>query len=122
MVASGFGINAKLVASFVPDPRTGQLTIGVVDLPQVPFEKFNLHLFASDRGLVATPTRCAIYQADSLFVPWNANLAPQRSKPIIPVTTGPERRPLPGLETALPTRRSWPACRPRWPAPSAPSR
>jgi hypothetical protein len=98
MVASGFGINSKLVASFVPDPKTGQLTIGVVDLPQVPFEKFNLHLFASDRGLVATPTRCAIYQADSLFVPWNSNLASQRSKPIIPVTTGPNGGPCPGTK------------------------
>jgi hypothetical protein len=98
MVASGFGINSKLVASFVPDPKTGQLTIGVVDLPQVPFEKFNLHLFASDRGLVATPTRCAIYQADSLFVPWNSNLAPQHSKPIIAVTTGPDGDPCPGTK------------------------
>jgi hypothetical protein len=96
LVASGFGINAKIVASFVPDPNTGRLTIGVVDLPQVPFEKFNLHLFASDRGLVATPTRCGIYQADSIFVPWNDRLAPQHSNPIIPVTTGPNGGPCPG--------------------------
>ena len=27
MVASGFGINAKIVASFIPDPSTGQLTM-----------------------------------------------------------------------------------------------
>ena len=30
----------------------------VENIPQVPFEEFNLHLFASDRGLMATPTRC----------------------------------------------------------------
>jgi hypothetical protein len=97
LVASGFGINAKIVASFIPDPQTGQLTMSVVDLPQVPFEKFNLHLFASDRGLVATPTRCGIYQADSLFTPWNDVLAPQRSTPNLSISTGPNGSPCPGL-------------------------
>ena len=96
LVASGFGINSKIVASFTPDPTTGQLSISVSDLPQVPFEKFNLHLFSSDRGLIATPTVCTIYQADSLFIPWNASLAPQRSKPDIVVTTGPNDGPCPG--------------------------
>jgi hypothetical protein len=96
LIASGFGINAKIVASFIPDPRTGQLTMRVVDLPQVPFEEFNLHLFASDRGLVATPTRCTIYQADSLLVPWNATLAPQHSTPNMNLSTGPNGAPCPG--------------------------
>jgi hypothetical protein len=70
--------------------------MSVVDLPQVPFETFNLHLFASDRGLVATPTRCAVFEADSLFVPWNDQLAPQRSKPLMTVTKGPNEGPCPG--------------------------
>jgi hypothetical protein len=89
LIASGFGINSKIVANITPDLNTGQLSMSVVDLPQVPFEQFNLHLFASDRGLVATPTRCAVYEADSLFVPWNDQLAPQHSTPQISVTHGP---------------------------------
>ena len=76
MVASGFGINAKIVASVQPDPTTGRLAISVSDLPQVPFEEFNLHVFASDRGLIATPTQCTIYQVDSNFIPWNATARP----------------------------------------------
>src|SRR4029077_17454478 len=56
MIADGFGVHAKFVASVQPDPKTGQLTLSVSDLPQVPFEEFNMHLFASDRGLMATPT------------------------------------------------------------------
>jgi hypothetical protein len=96
LVASGFGINAKIVASFTPDPSTGQLKMSVTDLPQVPFETFNLHLFASDRGLVATPTRCTLYEADSLFVPWNDKLASQHSKPIISLEHGPNDGPCPG--------------------------
>jgi hypothetical protein len=96
MIASGFGINAKIVASVQPDPSTGRLAISVSDLPQVPFEEFNLHVFASDRGLIATPTRCTIYQVDSNFVPWNQLLAPQRSRPILSITSGPGGGPCPG--------------------------
>jgi hypothetical protein len=89
MVASGFGINAKLVADVHPDPETGQVTIVVENLPQVPFEEFNLHLFASQRGLVATPTHCTVYQTNSTFYPWNDKLAPQSSKPTFGLTSGP---------------------------------
>jgi hypothetical protein len=96
MVASGFGIDAKLVASVRPNPATGQLTVAVTDLPQVPFEQFNLHVFASDRGLIATPTQCKIYVVDSRFVPWNQSLAPQRSRPNFSISSGPGGRPCPG--------------------------
>jgi hypothetical protein len=97
MVASGFGINAKLVAEVDPDPQTGRLTISVDDLPQVPFEEFNLHLFASQRGLVATPTHCTIYQVSSVFNPWNDELAPQRSRPTFGLTSGPGGSPCPDV-------------------------
>ena len=96
LVASGFGINAKIVASVRPDPTTGRLAISVNDLPEVPFEEFNLHVFASDRGLIATPTQCTIYQVDSNFTPWNSLLAPQRSRPIVSITSGPGGGSCPG--------------------------
>lgn len=98
MVASGFGINARIVASVSPDPKTGQLTVSVRDLPQVPFEGFDLHLFASDRGLVATPTQCRIYEVDSVFTPWNDRLAAQHSRPNLDVSSGPNGRGCPGEE------------------------
>jgi hypothetical protein len=96
MLFDGFGIHAKLVADIEPDPVTGQLDMVVRDIPQVPFEEFNLHLFASDRGLMATPTQCSIYLAESEFVPWNASLATQNSVPFLNVTRGPNGRPCPG--------------------------
>jgi hypothetical protein len=96
LVAGGFGINAKIVASVRPDPRTGRLAISVNDLPEVPFEEFNLHVFASDRGLIATPTQCTIYQVDSNFTPWNSLLAPQNSRPIVSITSGPGGGSCPG--------------------------
>jgi hypothetical protein len=95
MIADGFGIHSKLVASVRPDADTGQLVIGVEDLPQVPFDQFDLHLFSSQRGLVATPIHCAIYNTDSIFVPWNSALAYQHSRPNLSVESGPNGRPCP---------------------------
>ncbi|HEY1284594.1 MAG TPA: hypothetical protein VGF04_00760, partial [Solirubrobacterales bacterium] len=98
MVAEGFGVHAKLVASVHPDPQTGQVTMSIVDLPQVPFEEFDLHLFASDRALMATPTQCRIYNSESVFTPWNGALSPQNSSPIISIDRGPNGRLCPGQQ------------------------
>jgi hypothetical protein len=96
MIFDGFGVHAKLVAEVHPDPRTGQLTMAVGDLPEVPFEEFNLHLFASDRGLMATPTQCSIYTASSVLTPWNSTAAPQNSSPSVSLTSGPKGKACPG--------------------------
>ena len=92
MIADGFGIHSKLFASVHPSADTGQLTITVNDLPQVPFDRFELHLFSSQRGLMATPTHCGIYSASAAFVPWNSALAPQTSLPNLSVDRGPNGR------------------------------
>ena len=96
MIFDGEGIHAKLVVDIHPDPATGQLTMSLDDIPQVPFETFNLHLFASDRGLVATPARCTIAGASSSLVPWNPTLAAQLSSPVVSVSSGPHGAECPG--------------------------
>jgi hypothetical protein len=96
MVFDGFGVHAKIAPKIVPDPQTGQLTFSVTDLPQVPFEEFDLHLFASDRGLIATPTRCTIYPTEADFIPWNDRAAPQTSIPNVSINSGPNGRDCPG--------------------------
>jgi hypothetical protein len=97
MTVSGFGMNAKLVGSFRPDPQTGQLTALFENLPQVPFEEFDLHLFASDRGLMATPTTCDLYPIQATFVPWNDTLAPQTSQQFFSLEAAPAGALCPGL-------------------------
>jgi hypothetical protein len=97
MIASGYGINAKMVADVQPDPVTGQVKFVVDDLPQVPFETFRVHLFASDRGLLATPTHCTIYNVESSFEPWNDRLSPQPSRPVFSLGSGPIGRPCPNV-------------------------
>jgi hypothetical protein len=96
MVLSGFGINAKLVGTVVPDPQTGQLKAHFQDLPQVPFDNFDIHLFASDRGLMATPITCTLYPVQSLFVPWNGTLANQVSEQHLSLESGPGGAECPG--------------------------
>jgi hypothetical protein len=98
LVFDGFGVHAKLLAEVHPDPETGQLTVSMADLPQVPFEEFNLHLFASDRGLMATPIRCTVYRAAANLVPWNDLLSSQVSEPTFVITAGPNDAPCPGLQ------------------------
>ena len=96
MIASGFGINAKLEGSFKPNPVTGQLTAYFENLPQAPFETFQLHLFASDRGLMATPTTCTIYTTKAEFYPWNSTLAEQESSQVFGLESGPHGTECPG--------------------------
>jgi hypothetical protein len=95
MVATGSGINAKLTASFHPDPKTGQLLLQTQNLPQVAFEEFDMHLFASDRGLLATPTHCSVYPVSAQFFPWNDQLSDQTSADFISVGAGPHGAPCP---------------------------
>jgi hypothetical protein len=97
MIFDGFGMHAKLVGSARPDPQTGQVTVYFEDLPQVPFEDFDIHLFASDRGLVATPIRCTVYDLVGRFFPWNGTLPDQTSIQHFSLTQGPHSASCPGL-------------------------
>ena len=96
MAVSGFGINAKLIGSFRPDPVTGQITAVFDDLPQVPFDQFNVHLFASDRGMLATPTTCRVYSSEGTFRSWNDSLPTLKSTPIFSIDSGPNGSECPG--------------------------
>src|SRR5262249_37591121 len=96
MIFDGFGMHAKLVGSAIPNPQTGQITVHFEDLPQVPFEDFDIHLFASDRGLVATPTRCTIYDLTGRFFPWNETLPAQNSVQPFSLASGPHGASCPG--------------------------
>jgi hypothetical protein len=72
------------------------VTVYISDLPQVPFETFDAHLFSSDRGLMATPTRCGIYEVDAQFYPWNTALPDQLSTQFFSINTGPHGSSCPG--------------------------
>ena len=96
LTASGFGMNIKLVGSLDPNPKTGQLTATFEELPQVPFDEFDIHLFASERGLMATPTACTIYTTTATFYPWDQSLPEQESSEIFGLDSGPHGSECPG--------------------------
>jgi hypothetical protein len=98
LIASGFGLHAKLIGRLTPDPLTGQVTAYFTDLPQVPFDEFDIHLFSSDRGLMATPTACRIYEASGVFYPWNFKIADVTSQPLFSIESGPSGASCPGVK------------------------
>ena len=96
MMASGFGINAKLIGSVRPDPESGQVTVYFENLPQVPFEDFQLHLFSGERALMATPIACTIYTTNADFQPWDTALPEQVSSQVFGLESGPHGADCPG--------------------------
>jgi len=96
MTASGFGMNVKLKGSIFPSPETGRLTAEFPELPQAPFEDFQLHLFSGERALMATPTACTIYTVSAEFYPWNATQPEQESSQTFGLDEGPHGSECPG--------------------------
>ncbi len=96
LTAAGFGMNIKLVGSLVPDPETGQVTAFFNNLPQAPFDEFDLHLFSGERALMATPTTCTIYTTTAKFFPWDATLPFAVSSQIFGLSAGPHGSECPG--------------------------
>jgi hypothetical protein len=96
LVVSGFGMNIKLVGSFKPNPESGQITAYFENLPQLPFEVFQLHLFAGERALMATPAACTIYTVSAHFFPWDGALPDALSSKVFGLDTGPHGSECPG--------------------------
>ena len=65
------------------------------NLPQTPFQKFALHLFGSERGLLATPSQCGTYPVESTFTPWDDSVSEQRLTQFFVLDHGPNGSPCP---------------------------
>jgi hypothetical protein len=89
LAADGFATHVKLLGTAEPDPKTGQLSITFNHLPQSPLQEFDLHVFGSERGLLATPTHCGTYTVEGEFVPWNSALTTRFTKSAITIDSGP---------------------------------
>jgi hypothetical protein len=95
-IASGFGLNLKLVGTLTPNPETGQLTASFANLPQVPFDEYDIHLFSGERSLMATPTHCTLYQVAAEFLPWDQSLPEVKSTKFFGLESGPHGSECPG--------------------------
>ena len=98
LIADGFGVHVKLPGGLDRSRSRHRAARrrGWKDLPQFPFNEFNLHLFGSERGLLATPDRCGTYAVDSTFTPWDSLLPDQTSTQFFELNEGPNGTPCPG--------------------------
>ncbi len=96
LTADGFSTHVKLLGSVRPDPQTGQVTLALEDLPQSPLQKFDLHVFGSERGLFASPPHCGHVPTNTEFVPWDHELLNASSTDFMDFTGGPEGSGCPG--------------------------
>jgi hypothetical protein len=95
LTADGFSTHVKLAGIVHADEKTGQISVTFPNLPQSPFQDFNMHFFGSERGLLATPTQCGNYAVETDFVPWDEVLPNQHSTSFFTIDSGPNGQPCP---------------------------
>lgn len=95
VTANGFGTAVKLLGTVHADPGNGQIVASFNNLPQTTFQKFSLHIFGSERGLLATPSQCGTYPVESTFTPWDASVSEQRLTQFFVLDHGPNGSPCP---------------------------
>jgi hypothetical protein len=64
------GVIVKVSGRVDPDPTTGRLVATFVDLPQMPYSRFNVHFRDGQRSLLATPSTCSVYQTGLDATSW----------------------------------------------------
>lgn len=65
------GIFLKLPVRLDADPRTGQLTLSLEELPQLPLEDVKLALFPGPLAVLKTPIGCGTHTTSSELTPWS---------------------------------------------------
>jgi hypothetical protein len=65
------GVRVKLAAQLDPNPVTGQLTIVLHELPQIPVSALEMHFFGGARALLSTPPLCGAFTGTSELTPWS---------------------------------------------------
>lgn len=67
------GVLIKQAGRVELDPVTGQIVSTFDDLPQIPFETFDLNFFAGARAPLVMPPKCGDYEIVARFTPWHAS-------------------------------------------------
>lgn len=89
------GVILKVPARVSLDPGTGQVTVELDELPQLPIEGLRLRFKGGPRALTATPTTCGRYPVHGTATPWSA---PESGPPLeigdaFAVDSGPDGSP-----------------------------
>ena len=68
------GTLVRLAGQLEPNPVTGQLTIVLRELPQLPISALELHFFGGERALLSTPPVCGLATSTSVLTPWSGSV------------------------------------------------
>ena len=85
-------MSIKLVGQLEPNPVTGQLTMVMRELPQLPIGDWNLRFKGGPNALLTTPSLCGAYAAMSESTPWSGE-PPVTSSSSFDITSGPNGTP-----------------------------
>jgi hypothetical protein len=66
------GLILKLPGEVLANPATGQLTVRLSEIPQLPLEELSIALFGGSRSLLVNPSTCALASTSSDLMPWGA--------------------------------------------------
>jgi hypothetical protein len=75
LVAEGDGVLVKFAARATLDPLTGQISLSLGELPQLPLSSIHLTLFPGPRAALQTPANCGAYTTTSQLTPWSGGPA-----------------------------------------------
>jgi hypothetical protein len=67
------GTSIKLAGEIEANQITGQLTIALRELPQIPISDLELHFFGGERSLLSTPPTCGLATSTSALTAWSGN-------------------------------------------------
>jgi hypothetical protein len=88
------GIIVKQAAKVQSDPKTGQLTTIVDDIPQLPFSHFRLHFREGARSPLSSPPACGTYDVKAELTPWSG-AAPITTTSAFQIISGSNSSPCP---------------------------
>jgi hypothetical protein len=85
---SELGVVVKQIVKVFADSRTGQLVSVSDELPQLPFEHFNLHFREGGRSPLVSPPTCGVHEVKAELTPWSGT-APVISASTFTIISGP---------------------------------
>jgi len=91
----GRGVQVKLSGRIDPDPVTGDLTVTVDDLPELPYTGLGLDFRAGQRALLVTPPSCGPARSTVTMTTWAEGAAPVTDATDSPIETGIDGGPCP---------------------------
>jgi hypothetical protein len=98
------GFVAEVTAKVDANPQSGQLTVTIGSLPQLPLGSLSLRLFDGPRAPISTPPFCGEASVTARFVPWSApgSGPPTSIQGPVRFDSAPGGRPCPQRSTSRP--------------------